>query len=88
MENWRRLDVTTGTNEHHNVELDGAGWAGRARLTCYTCNVTCLKQPYTNREMWTEKVREFCETHPSKDRIVTSYCKMLMIVFNEATQKE
>lgn len=61
------------TNKH-NVDLDSAGWAGRARLTCYTCNVTCLKQPYMNREQWAEKVREFCEAHPSENRIVTSYC--------------
>lgn len=74
-------------NNEHNVELDGAGWAGRARLTCYSCNVTCLKQPYMNREMWTEKVRKFCEDHPSENAIVTSYCETLIITVNEAARQ-
>lgn len=50
----------------HDTELDGAGLAGRARLTCYTCRETCLKQPYMSRLEWREKVNSFTIAHPSK----------------------
>ncbi len=53
----------------HDTKLDGAGFNNRTRLTCYTCNQTCLKQPYITQEIWTEKVNKFVTAHPSENAV-------------------
>jgi len=56
----------------HETELDSAGWAGRPRLTCYTCDgKTLVKQPYMASWQWRKKVAEFANQHPSST--TTSY---------------
>lgn len=53
----------------HDTRLDGAGFSNRARLTCYTCGQTCLRQPYMTQQYWTKKVNEFVAAHPGEDAI-------------------
>ncbi len=52
---------------HHEVELDGAGWPGWPRLTCCTCNgETLLRAPYMTSRQWRARVTKFAEDHPSR----------------------
>lgn len=50
----------------HDVMFDRVGWGNYPRLTCLSCNVTCLKKAYMNTIQWLEAVREFDNSHPSK----------------------
>lgn len=59
----------------HDIELDGAGWMGRSRLTCHSCGETCLKQPHMSSLEWLEKVSKFTIAHPS--RVGEQYNKSL-----------
>ena len=64
-------------NKDHNTEIDGVGWSGRVRLTCYDCNETLVYQPYMNLQDWLEKVRLFSAAHPSQ--VITDYCERILI---------
>lgn len=63
--NQNQPGLVSATGEH-DTELDSDGLGGRARLICYTCRETCLKQPYMGRKEWREKVNGFTLAHPSK----------------------
>lgn len=52
---------------NHEVALDTAGAGGWPRLTCYTCNNTCLKAPYMSCLNWSRAVANFLMDHPPKD---------------------
>jgi hypothetical protein len=59
----------------HQIELDGAGFASRPRLTCCTCKEALVNQPYMNRRVWLEKVTAFMDDHPSS--VLAKYLKRI-----------
>lgn len=54
---------------NHEVVLDTAGTGGWPRLTCSTCNNTCLKAPYMSGLEWPRKVARWLRVHPPKDSL-------------------
>ena len=48
----------------HRVIIDRVGLHGRLRLTCATCGVTCLYQPFMDEERWRKEQEKFNSAHP------------------------
>lgn len=51
----------------HLVENEFVGFNNRQRLTCLSCGVTLLQQPFMTD--WKERVKQFLNAHPSHLRI-------------------
>ena len=45
------------------VELDGAGWSGWPRYTCYTCGETLIRKPFHGDLQWEALRSAFVAKH-------------------------
>ena len=61
----------------HDTELDYVGInMNHPRLTCFTCKVTLVHQPYMSHERWLKEVISFSAKHPST--AVSTYLDKLL----------